>query len=106
MTLTAHIVATQPALQIDDAVEQAPVLEAQVLLTQPRLEISADNKAQSSSDKVVEADTPLSFPAVGETNTIYIAKSENASYRWNDADLHYYCIGRDYNEIELIDGTI
>lgn len=48
--------------------------------------------------------TRYDFPTVGEKDALYIAADENAAYRWNEGDLHYYCIGRDYNEIKLING--
>ena len=35
----------------------------------------------------------------------YIDKGENRVYRWDDANLKYYTVGSDYNEIEIIDGT-
>lgn len=46
------------------------------------------------------------FPAVGDVNKIYIARDENAVYRFNEDDLYYYCIGRDYKEIEFINGGV
>lgn len=33
---------------------------------------------------------------------VYMIKEENASYRWDEENSKYYCIGRDYNEIEII----
>ena len=53
---------------------------------------------------VYQYNTKFDFPTLGDVNTLYIAKSENAAFRWNDTDLHYYCVGRDYTEIELISG--
>ena len=46
------------------------------------------------------------FPVVGNENTVYIAQDENAMYRYNADDMYYYCIGRDYTEIEFINGGI
>lgn len=51
------------------------------------------------------ADTHLSFPLTGDSKTIYIATNENKTYRWDDTDLKYYCIGSNYNDIDVIDGT-
>lgn len=53
---------------------------------------------------VFQYETKFDFPTLGDANALYVAKSENAAYRWNDTDLHYYCVGRDYTEIELING--
>lgn len=44
------------------------------------------------------------FPKVGDENTLYIAKNEDAVYRWNDEALSYYCVGRNYEEITYING--
>ena len=46
----------------------------------------------------------FSFPNRGNVYTLYVATEENASYRWDEANSKYFCIGRDYNEIETIDG--
>lgn len=44
------------------------------------------------------------FPAIGEQNHIYISTTENKTFRWNDEDMKYYCIGSDYNDIKIING--
>lgn len=44
------------------------------------------------------------LPKKGEVDTIYVVSEENAQYRWSETSLQYYCVGRDYNEISLIDG--
>ena len=46
--------------------------------------------------------THYEFPAIGESDKLYIATDENASYRYDENDRAYYCIGRDYNDIESI----
>ena len=45
----------------------------------------------------------LNFPAVGKDGNIYIDRLTNKTYRWDDKDIKYYCIGSDYSEIDLID---
>lgn len=47
----------------------------------------------------------LQFPTVGNPNRIYIDISDNATFRWDDTSLKYYCIGRDYAKITTIDGN-
>lgn len=47
--------------------------------------------------------TRAALPAIGDIDYIYIVKDENATYRWDEDELRYVAIGRDYNEIELID---
>lgn len=44
------------------------------------------------------------FPSIGETDKLYIAKDNNATYRFDDKSNAYVCIGRDYTEIEVIQG--
>ncbi len=44
------------------------------------------------------------FPTIGKTGVIYIDTSENKLYRWNDTDLKYYCVGSNFEEIEIIFG--
>lgn len=51
---------------------------------------------------VITRDTHLSFPNIGDERHIYIASKENKTYRWDNTQLKYYCIGSDYNDIDLI----
>lgn len=53
---------------------------------------------------VVTKDTKYAFPNIGSASKIYVATAENKTYRWNDDDLKYYCIGSDYNDINIING--
>ena len=53
---------------------------------------------------VFQFNSKFDFPTLGAVNALYIAADENAGYRWNNADLHYYCIGRDWQEITIING--
>lgn len=50
------------------------------------------------------SDTYLNFPPVGNTHQIYIDTDDNAIYRWNGTATKYFCVGRDYNEIQIING--
>lgn len=52
----------------------------------------------------VQVEALANLPNVGSENTVYFVKDENATYRWDDAGLKYYCTGRDYNEIKVING--
>lgn len=56
------------------------------------------------TNHVVQMDSVTSFPLTGNENLIYIDKSENATYRWDNEGLKYYCIGRDYKQVEIING--
>lgn len=44
----------------------------------------------------------INFPNIGKPEYIYIDTLTNKTYRWDDVNLKYYCIGSDYNDIELI----
>ena len=58
-----------------------------------------------SKDSVLEYDSSLLFPSIGKINTIYVDKTGNKSYRWDDTELKYYIIGSNYEDIELINGN-
>ena len=53
---------------------------------------------------VVNVNTRAELPNIGVENCIYIVKEENATYRWDDTNLKYFCVGRDYQEIQIING--
>jgi len=45
------------------------------------------------------------FPNRGTTDSLYMVNGEeNASYRWDEETQRYYCVGRDYEEINNIIG--
>lgn len=52
----------------------------------------------------VQVEALVNLPNVGSENTVYFVKNENATYRWDEAGLKYYCTGRDYQEIKVING--
>lgn len=56
----------------------------------------------SLADSIVQADSFSHFPLIGKENAVYIDQGTNSLYRWNDEKLEYYCIGTDYNDINLI----
>lgn len=43
------------------------------------------------------------FPETGDPQKLYIAKSENRLYRWDEASASYFCVGSNYDEIAVID---
>lgn len=55
------------------------------------------------SAQVVTKSSYLDFPSVGNESVIYIDKTANKTYRWDDDNLKYYVIGSNYNDIDLID---
>ena len=54
--------------------------------------------------KILQFDSIYEFPNRGDTGKIYIDTSENATYRWDESGSRYYCVGRDYTEIDTITG--
>ena len=68
--------------------------------------VNVDNNTRqiTATIKQIQYESKLNFPNVGSENLIYIDITENASYRWNKQETRYVCIGRDYNEIEVISG--
>ena len=63
-------------------------------------------KAENVFVKETEFNNRYEFPSIGKDNIIYVAKDENKIYRFNEDSLTYYCIGSDYNEIEVIQGIL
>lgn len=63
-------------------------------------------KAENIYVKETEFNNRYEFPSIGKDNIIYVAKDENKIYRFNEDNLTYYCIGSDYNEIEVIQGIL
>lgn len=59
----------------------------------------------SEKQVIVSADSYLQFPTIGDSTCLYVDVGANTCYRWDDANLKYFKIGSDYNEIEIIDGT-
>lgn len=44
------------------------------------------------------------FPSLGDPKNIYIDRLESSTYIFDEVTHTYVCIGRDYNEIKIIDG--
>ena len=65
-------------------------------------ELSA--KVDAASNPIVEVKTQSELPPTGAINMIYVVSDENATYRWDDINLLYYCVGRDYKEVQILYG--
>lgn len=48
--------------------------------------------------------TRYEFPNIGKPGILYVDVTDNKTYRWDDANLKYYCIGSDYTDIKIIFG--
>lgn len=53
---------------------------------------------------VITVKTMTDLPKVGNVLCIYIDKETNRSYRQDDDDTKYYCIGSDWQDIKMING--
>ena len=53
---------------------------------------------------IKQYDSLAQFPIVGNEEYIYIDRSTNKSYRWDDTNVKFYCVGNDYENIEVING--
>lgn len=56
----------------------------------------------SVGSATVEVSTRSELPNRGVSSTVYIVTGENATYRWDEENSKFYCIGRDYEELEII----
>lgn len=61
-------------------------------------------KAQSVYVRELEFANRFEFPSIGKENMIYVALDEHAAYIFDGEQNVYHCIGRDYREIEIIQG--
>ena len=53
---------------------------------------------------IITVATRATLPSIGETGYGYYIQDEKALFVWDDTNLKYYCIGRDYEEIKIISG--
>ena len=66
----------------------------------------AVSQAKSVIVKELTFNSRFEFPSIGKKDMLYIATDENKLYFFNEDSLTYYCIGSDYNEIEVIQGIL
>ena len=69
------------------------------------IEVDAEGLMHLTAKSIVQKDTYLSFPAIGNDSTIYIDTTEKAIYRFSESDLKYYLVTSDWNNIKLIDAS-
>lgn len=63
-------------------------------------------KTASTIVKELTFNNRFEFPSIGRSDLMYVATDENRTYRFDEESLTYYCIGSDYNEIEVIQGIL
>ena len=61
-------------------------------------------KAQSVYVRELEFKNRFEFPSIGKVDMLYIALDEKAVYIFDGEKNVYHCVGRDYKEIEIIQG--
>lgn len=61
-------------------------------------------KAQGVYVRELEFANRFEFPSIGKDNMIYVATDEHAAYIFDGEHNVYHCIGRDYREIDVIQG--
>lgn len=54
--------------------------------------------------QVIQATTVFEFPNIGKEHCLYVDTTANKTYSWNNDDLKYYCVGSDYEAIEIVNG--
>lgn len=59
---------------------------------------------EEASQSEVKVNTVFDLPEQGLSNIVYIVVKDNAAYRWNEDTSNYVCIGRDWMEINRING--
>lgn len=64
--------------------------------------LDAAEYAYSIEQLTIVVDRFFNLPETGKDNAIYIVRDTNNIYRWNINQ--YVCIGRDYNNIQCING--
>lgn len=78
----------------------------------PKRVDALEDKVKGLESQIKEASSTKSYPSFsdlpkeGAENIIYIVEDENAVYRYFNlnGESHYYCVGRDYENIAVIVG--
>ena len=53
---------------------------------------------------IITQNSTTEFPSVGSELALYVCKTENRTYRQDDDNLKYYCVGSNQGDIQVIDG--
>ena len=69
------------------------------------IDVDQNGLMHLTAKSIIQKETFLSFPAIGNNNTIYIDTSDNSIYRFSEEELKYYLVTSDWNNIKTIDGT-
>lgn len=58
----------------------------------------------TSNQQIHKYETKHAFPNRGQNEHLYIAEAENAIYQWLEDSLIYICVGKNYEEVTVING--
>lgn len=87
--------------QLESIIEGNETLNSS-LDSESNIESGLGSVIEVSRSTIKRYSSKSEFPNVGDDDILYIALDENSSYIWKDNK--YVCIGRDYTEIEQING--
>lgn len=59
---------------------------------------------ENGAGTTIQVDTRGVLPNRGSSDSVYFVKDENSTYRWDEDESKYYCVGRDYENIKIISG--
>lgn len=70
------------------------------------IQMNVDNQNRTISANLVQSqyESKLAFPSVGNDKILYVDLTDNSIWRFDLNNLIYVCVGRDYTEIETING--
>lgn len=74
------------------------------LLNKYKAECEQNYETLNNTKATLVKSTYLEFPSIGDSNTIYIDTSGKSTYYWDSNALKYYCVGNNYNNINIILG--
>lgn len=87
--------------QIDSILNDGATLESSIG-HEDNLDANFENVVEISKNYIKRYSSKNEFPNVGDAFTLYVAVDEQSNYIWQDNK--YLCIGRDYTNIEQING--
>ena len=99
---------------IDNAVKQdrISINNAQLIrqiyegVASDNINVVVDNTNRTISASILQNQyaSRLEFPNIGSDKLLYIDLSDNSVWRFDTTNLVYICVGRDYTEINVING--
>lgn len=69
------------------------------------IEVDSNGLMSLTAKFIIQEDSYLKFPVVGNSRTIYIDTTENVIYRFSETDLKYYSVVSDWTNIKTINAS-